>query len=425
MELLKYANQLNDRTGEPQGYQLIRNLGLKAIEKLGWPTKKLEGWRYSPVQRLSADFIPQLKNQTAEKIDVAEILNTWSDPSLSAIISVNGQLIYQAKELNERVDILTLKEALQKGLIDSQSFNNLDNCLEALNVIFFENGFYLKVRDQVILEKPIHWIQVFSSTDTNPLYSSRLYLRLGKASSGNFIETQIIESNKLRSWCNLSTDVYLEEKSHAHFIQWKELRNESQETSQLRCTLESEAFLHCLHGSLATGWCRSDINVRFLGSNANARIHGLGLSRDKGIVDQQTQLVFEGPNNQAEQVCKNLLLDDSKAVFNGKIRIEPLAQKTDSSQLHQSLLLSDSAEVDTKPELEIFADDVKATHGATVGQLNADELFYFQSRGLSKAKAYSILCLAFLFDLVERIDNSPAQSFLKTRLENYWREVKK
>lgn len=158
------------------------------------------------------------------------------------------------------------------------------------------------------------------------------------------------------------------------------------------------------------------------GENAQIFSHALGLSKDQGTIDQPSQLQFRGPNNKAEQICKNILFHQSRAIFNGRIHIENSAQKTDSSQLHQSLLLSQEAEVDTKPELEIYADDVKATHGATIGQLNANEVFYFQSRGINESRAKAMLCMAFVLELCERVPNTSLQLFLKDRIETYWKK---
>jgi Fe-S cluster assembly protein SufD len=186
--------------------------------------------------------------------------------------------------------------------------------------------------------------------------------------------------------------------------------------------LGSESFLHFLSGALSSGWIRNDINITAQGSNSEIFAHGIGFSRGAGVVDQQTSLIFAEPNNKAEQVCKNLLMDSSRTIFNGRIHIQPKAQKTDSAQLHQSLLLSTEAEVDTKPELEIYADDVKATHGATIGQLSADEVFYFQSRGIKRERAQALLSQAFLLDLCERLANRDVQAFLKDRIAAYWQK---
>lgn len=421
MEILKYIEKLNRRSGEPQAYTLIRSLGSKAFSQLGWPSKKLENWRYSPVNRLQDDFIPQTEFTASTPVDVADHSEASSHRAFHTIHINNGIVASFPPELKGSVEVTPLREALQKGLIDSTAFDAITDSLEALNVSFFEYGFYVKIQDRVVIEQPIHWIQTHESAELKPLFQSRLFIHAGKSSSCTFIENHVLQNSKTPAWNNISTTVQVEEKAHLSFIQWAELNGNRQQTSRTNIKLETESFLHLLSGALSSGWVRNDIHIAAQGTNCEIFVHGLGFSRDSGVIDQQTNLVFTEPNNKAEQICKNLLLGHSKAIFNGRICIQSEAQKTDSSQLHQSLLLSSDAEVDTKPELEIYADDVKATHGASIGQLSEDEVFYFQSRGIKRDRAQALLCQAFLLDLCERVANIHVQAFLKDRIVSYWK----
>lgn len=420
MDILNYANQLNQRVGEPQALPFIRSFGRQALSKLGWPTKRLENWRYSPVARLQAPYLPQMNLTELAQPDVNKLLAEHSSPAFSAIVCFNGMPIHVAAELEHKIEFRSLRQALECGELDSNSWTDINDSLEALNISFFDQGAYLKIKERVVLEKPIHCLHFYSSSDSNPLFQSRFGVFAGSGSSSAIIASHLVVSEHETAWLNPSTSLQLDSKAHLTFVHWNEAGTSLQNTYRLAATVGDEAYLHCLHGALTEGWNRSDISICCQGSGAEILLHGVGLSRKQGHLDQQTKLIFKGIKNKAEQICKNLLEDQSRAVFNGRININPGAQKTDSSQLHQSLLLSSEAEVDTKPELEIFADDVKATHGATIGQLNTDEVFYFQSRGISKERARGILCIAFLLDLCERISDVEMQNYLKKRVESYW-----
>lgn len=423
MEILNHIEKLNKRPGEIQAHVLIRNSGAIALTQLGWPSKKSESWRYSPVQRLQQDFKPQTSVNSvieAPLVDLTKLLKQWSSENFYHVIVQDKNILFCSHELEGKLEVLDLSEAFQKGHLDSSLYSQIDDGLEALNISFFEFGFYIKVANQLMLEKPVHWLQVYSSKDSSPLFQSRLVMDVQAKAALTFIETQVVLDEHERVWTNFSTNLHLAPHSQLTYIQWNELTDPHTHTARVSVKVGDHAHFHHLQVSTSEGWLRNDLAISCIGSGAEIIAHGVGFSRKQGIIDQQSTLTFKGPENKAEQICKNLLLDGARAIFNGKIEIQPEAQKTDSSQLHQSLLLSAQAEVDTKPELNIFADDVKATHGATVGQLSQDEVFYLQSRGLSKERSETLLCQAFLMDLCEKIQNQDAYAFLKSRIDKAW-----
>lgn len=425
MEIHKFTEKLNQKIGEPQALSLIRTQGLKALAELNWPTRKLEGWKYSPIHFLKKEFVPQVNTQeNSNSLNINNLLSVQSSKSFYSIVIENGKILSISPELISKLQIFTLREALEKGFLDSSEFSKIENSLEALNVSLLDSGFYIKLNDHEKIEQPIHWLQCYSATENNPLFQSRLTIEIGEYSSCTFIESHYHVSPSEIAWINTSTNLLLKDHSKLNFIQWNETNSSLQHTSRTRVIVEDCVVFHHLLGSLSNGWTRNELSVSCHGINSELNLHGLGLSIGSGIIDQQSKLIFHGESNKSEQIYKNIVLDNSKAIFSGQISIKEQAQKTDSSQLHQTLLLSSQAEVDTKPQLEIYADDVKATHGATVGQLDEDELFYIQSRGISLERARSMLCLAFLVDLCERISAPKTMhGFLKNRIENYWKRV--
>lgn len=450
MDLLKQSEQLNQRAGEPKAHALIRSQAAKQFSALPWPTKKLEAWRYSPVQKLQGEYIPQINSidvKTHEQLQ--SLLTSITNPHFETIIFYNGKLL-EASTSNTTsaaktsstthtsalFDIKTLKQSLAEGLIDATSLKNEHNKLEALNLSYFDQGYVVYIHENAVINKPLHIIHLYSSLEEKPLFQSRLHIVAAKKSNSTLLETHYVlnkievnspnaaetspSSSYTSTWNNSTTVVNVDDEAQLTFIQWNEVPSLQQDTHRTHITLKNKSHLHLLQGSFCEGWRRNELYLNPQGSNSEIMVHSLGLSKKGGIVDQPSSIDFSGPNNQCQQIVKNLLLNQSRAIFNGHIKIQPSAQKTNSSQLHQSLLLSAEAEVDTKPELEIYADDVQATHGATVGQLNADELFYFQSRGISKEKAYSLICLGFLTALCDHLSNHDIQTYLKTRIKEVW-----
>jgi Fe-S cluster assembly protein SufD len=421
MDILKFNQKLNQRSGEPQAHTLIRLLGSKALTQLGWPSKKLEPWRYSPVQRLQKNFIPALSQNTEGPWNVKQLVEKWSSDDFSTIIVENGKILQLPSELSGKIELKTLAEALALGLIDSGSFSQIADVTEALNISFFDQGFYLCIGENVKIDRPIRWLQTFCSNEANSLFQSRLLIHLKPNAACTIVESHVAMDSSAESWINVTTTLQLDAKSELNFVQWSELESPQQYTSRTYASVDSHSHFHHLQGALSKGWFRNDLRINFVGIESEVYAHGIGLALNDGIVDQQSQLTFMKTSNRAEQIYKNLVLERSRAIFNGSVKILPEAQKTDSSQLHQSLLLSKDAEVNTKPELEIYADDVKATHGASIGQLSLDEIFYFQSRGITEAKARAMLSTAFLLDLCERVNQESVRTFLKARIQEYWK----
>jgi len=498
MSLLKQSEKLNRRVGEPQAYLLIRSLAAKNFEILNWPSKKMESWKYSPVQKLQTEFTPQIDEKNSEKsskdfiltfeslnIEIKNYLNSITNTHFESIIIYNGRIVESTKldhpiDKNSKInedslfELLTLKNALEKGIIDSLSLKNDDNKLEALNLSYFDQGYLLYINENTKLNKPIHLIHIYSSPEEKPLFQSRLQIMASKGSQASILETHAIfnisfqttatsivspaplspskdpiitqtseseltaakaptststptttttiqnSTSTFTPWNNSTTFIKIDDEARLNYIQWNEIPSNHQITHRTHVTLKNKTHFHFLQGSTSDGWMRNELSVNPEGSDSEILLHGIGLSKKTGIIDQPSKINFSGPNNQCQQIFKNLLLGQSRAIFNGQIKIQPSAQKTNSSQLHQSLLLSTEAEVDTKPELEIYADDVKATHGAAIGQLNEDELFYFQSRGISKNRAHTLVCLGFLSELCDHLTNTEIQTYLKSRIKEFW-----
>lgn len=428
MEIVKTLEKRNAKRGEPQGLQLMRQLATRRFESLGWPQKQNENWKYSPISRLKKKF--EYDDNSNDNVDEnqgsvpdkEQIRAQWSSSGFHLILLFNGRLIHQDNDLLPSLEIRSLKDAIEQGWIHFSSMDDIDDPLEALNLADLQSGLHLRISDNSVLDKPIHCIHLFSTKQNLALYQNYLHIEGGKSSSATIIESSILLSSGETLWCNSKTHLSLQEKAHLNYIHWNELSSDFQITHTLSAETAREAYLHHLEGALGSGWSRTKMSVLAKGEKAEIISHSLGLTKGTGVSEFISKFSFLEPSSTIEQRAKNLLFESSKAVFNGCIHINQKAQKTEASQLHQSLLLSEGSEVDTKPELEIFADDVKAKHGATVGQLNPDELFYFQSRGINKERARTILCTAFLLELCDRFPQAILKNYLSERIQSYWKK---
>jgi len=303
---------------------------------------------------------------------------------------------------------------------------NKENNFESLNRSFLLLPCILNVPENLIVKDPIHIIQITGVKKTKKGMATvfpRLLVKLGKFSEVCIVENYICPE-KTEVFINTVSDYFLQENSHLeHCI----VQNENECSKYIgshRFQLQSHSCLNTFNMSIGSEWARNCLKIYFTGQNAEAHANGLSLVFGKQHVDHQTLIDHLMPNCQSSQLYKGILNDQARVVFNGRIHIHKDAQKTITSQNNNNLLLSDKAEVDSKPQLDIHADDVKATHGATVGQLNPEEIFYCQSRALSETLAIQMLGEGFAKDVISNIKNNLLYEFAINLIKSPLKKVK-
>ena len=424
MDILNYQTKFNLRPGEPQAFNLIRSRAAQRLKDLSWPTKASETWRYSPLSQLKKVHVPYIKeylNEESHNLSeelYSKINADWPSTHYHTIILFNGLIIQKPSKIDHQIQIESLKTALLNGTIDVSILES-ESFLEIMNTCFLDTGLCLNILNHADVAKPIVLVNTYSGQSNDTLFQSRNFIYAQSQSNSTLIEAHYFENDK-QIWINDSNKIYLSDSAKMKYISWSELPKYVQRTNINSFYLQGKDELFLFNGVLSENWFRNETNIITSGKESIISIQGLGFSYQNGIIDQQTNIRFENSDNKSEQFYRNLLKNSSRAIFNGKIHISKQALKTDSSQLHQSLLLSQTAEVDSKPELEIFADEVKATHGATVGQLDENEVFYLQSRGIPKSKAEKILSLAFMNKMIETINNEQLEKLLLDKLATQW-----
>jgi Fe-S cluster assembly protein SufD len=281
----------------------------------------------------------------------------------------------------------------------------------ALNAALAHDGAVIRVAAGTDLAEPVHLLHVTTPEAAGAALQTRTILAVEQGARAQFVESFAALGNAA-SFTNAVTEVTVGENA---WVEHSRIQRESESAYHIGLTEIAQArdshyrsFTLSMGGALA----RHDLRARLDDENVECLLYGLYLGRGDQLVDNHTVIRHEHPNCRSWEVYKGILDDRSHAVFNGKVFVTPEAQKTDAKQTNRNLLLSDSARVDTKPQLEIFADDVKCTHGATVGRLDEIAFFYMQSRGIPRDVAQQLLIYAFAAEVVAEVASLPVREAL-------------
>ncbi len=412
----KFESSLN---GEADSYlHAIRKNAIEEFNQKGFPTTKNEEWKYTNVNPvLNYNFIPSrfAKDFSIDKKEIQKYLIEGVEFNL--IVFVNGvynKEFSSVKEKNLTVETLSesfkndsefIKQNLGKYLAANDGFT-------ALNTAFAFDGAVIKVKDNAVIENPVMLLYLNGSYEENILTQPRNLIFAGKNSQVKFLESFHCISEKEYLF-NAVTEIILEENAFVKFYKIQDELDSAFHINRTQVHQQRSSNFEAVTITLAGKIVRNDLNAILAGENSEAHMYGLYITEEKHHVDNHTLIDHAVANCHSNELYKGILSDESRAVFNGKVMVRKDAQKTLAYQSNKNLLLSKSAKIDTKPQLEIFADDVKCSHGATVGQLDESMVFYLQSRGISRERAISILINAFASDVVEMIKIEPLQEQLE------------
>lgn len=394
--------------------QQLRKQALTEFTQQGFPTFRDEDWKYTNITPLTKQAFSWATSQAQITASAVPF-----DLPYQRLVFVNGHFSTQLSKLDSLpagIKITNLAKMLseQPELVEKHLHRvaaNHPTSFTALNTAFIHDGAYIFIPRNTSLSQPVHLLFI-SNEEATTFSSLRNLLVLEENSHATIIESYCGNSNhftnavtELAVGKNASCEHYtvLKEDSRAFHINTLQV----QQQRQSRLTAYSLA--------LAGGLTRSDTNATLGDEYAECHLNGLYLANGKQHIDHHTLIDHAKPHGTSRENYKGVLADRARAVFNGKVIVRPGAQKTDAEQSNKNLLLSNDAEVDTKPQLEIFNDDVRCTHGAAVGQLSEDALFYLRSRGIEEGAARNLLVYAFVREIVERIPLQP----LRQQLESY------
>ncbi|MCH7963491.1 MAG: Fe-S cluster assembly protein SufD [Bacteroidetes bacterium] len=397
----------------------VRKEAFKNFNELSFPTVKDEEWRFTNISPLlkynftlpSEDF--KISDELVNKFLLNEIES-------NILIFVNGKF----SEKNSK--LLNLPEGTIVGSISDAMKNNPEiidkyfgkyasysnQIFTALSTAFTKDGAFVYVPDSKIVEDPIHIIFITTASEKKIIIQPRNLFIASKNSQVTIIEHFVSENDNIY-FTNAVTEIVAEENA---IIDHYKLQEESKNAFHIaRVEIDQKRSSNFTSHSISTGGVitRNDINAHFNGEGGECTLNGLFLLEDKQLFDAHTLIDHATPLCNSHEHYKGILDDSSRGVFNGKVLVRQDAQKTNAFQKNNNILLSNNALVNTKPQLEIFADDVKCSHGATIGQIDEEAKFYLKSRGIGEKAANAILIHAFASDVIKSMKIDSVRNYLE------------
>jgi Fe-S cluster assembly protein SufD len=373
----------------PSPFQPLREAAFRKFTELGFPTTHDEEWRFTNVSSIARGQFTTAKAAAPGDVDQ---LAPWT--AGHRLIFVNGFLTEQVIDAPKGVQIGDLDEtaAATLGQLAPQ-----DHPFVALNTAFLNHGAFLRVARGAVVEQPIHIVYVTLGQDS--YVAPRTLITVGANAQCTIVETYVGAGSY---FTNAVTEIVAGEGAVVDHYKVTVEAAAAQHISTLQATLGRSANFSSHSISMGGALVRNDAGAT-LSEGTEATLNGLYIVNGTQHIDNHTVIDHAKPHANSHELYKGILDGKASAVFNGRIIVRQDAQKTDSKQTNKNLVLSDEAVIDTKPELQIWADDVKCTHGATIGQLDAEALFYLRSRGIGKQNARSLLTYAFAQDIIDRV----------------------
>lgn len=405
--------------------QKIRAKAWDHFLKLGLPTRKNDVYRYVPLRHFFANnYEPsQMTEVSAETID-AHILPECRD---SAAVFINGEFSPQHSRLEaipKNVVMETLADGMKTygGFLNSQSVKILKDEIDpfaAVNAAIHANGLFLYLPPKTIVDVPIQLLNIIDTGSTPMYIVPRVQLFVGMQSEISLVATQAVLSGESYGF-NMVTEMSIEDDAHVRYTQAACGFDENiWHFDALRATLKRNSTLNTVNVTNGAATTRFDYHAVLMGENAEVLLNGVWMLSGKNEAHTHVLVDHQAPNCRSMQLFKGALSDLSHSSFEGKIMVRQAAQKTEAFQLNNNLLLSDRATADSKPNLEIFADDVKASHGSTVGQLDKEQVFYMKTRGFNDNEAKNLLVYGFCEEVIDLIPVPSLHASLQKIAQGY------
>ena len=385
----------------------------------GLPTAKAETWRHTNLNRLLAlTPAPEAPSGTPALDHAPGLLA--GEAVAARLVFVDGRLnpaLSQLDDLPAGLEIRPLAAVLDDGEADEAlAHEDATRPFHDLAIALMSDGMVLELGPGTVLERPIECVHIALADDGAKAHHLRHLIRLGAESAAEIVESRLTLGSGA-TLVNESTSIDLAAGARLSLTRLYECGAEDHGVRQSFARLDKRARLEAFVALLGGALNREEIVAELVGEVASCELAGVYLLADRQHGDIITEVTHAVPDTASNQVFKGVLDDWAQAVFQGRVTVAPGAQGTDGRQLNKTLLLSDKAEIDTKPELEIYADDVKCAHGATTGALDEDALFYLRARGIPLERAQRMLVEAFLTDALEGVTSTPLREALATRIQ--------
>jgi Fe-S cluster assembly protein SufD len=416
-EFNNFETQLN---GTRETLKPLREEAIQYFEQLGFPHVKIEDWKYTSLKNvLKPDYYlghqvakPEVSQAT---IDQAKV----SDIESNLVVLINGRFSEEHSKIIDGEDQLYVR-SLRKAQVEAPQFveqhigKYLDykqDGISALSTAFIDDGVVLHVGRNKAPEYPVQILHIHDVSQHNLFIQPRNLWILEQSAELKVIENFHTVGDSY-SFLNYTTEGHVAANAHLKHYRLQNDQLNAYQVSQIEMAQEQDSTISNYTATLGNGFTRNNTNYSVNGENCETNLYGLYLADGKQFVDNHTIVDHKVPRSESNELYKGIVDDRAVSVFNGKVYVRPKAQQTNAYQSNRNILLDDKATVNAKPQLEIWADDVKCSHGATAGQLDENQLFYMRARGLEYDQAQSLLVYAFAAEVIGYIDIEPVKDYI-------------
>lgn len=400
----------------------VRKSAVARFADAGFPTTKQEDWRFTDVSAIKelalkpvfqAELSPELDGEVATRSLVASVeacrlvfvdgvfQSTLSSPALEQ----SGVFVKDLKGAFE-VDPLHLQEHLTRYSESDQ------NAFTALNTAYFTDGAVIKISKDTVVDPILHLVFVSTGREDGMTIQPRNLVTVERGASVTMVEEYLGLDGGAKTLTNSVTEFVVGENARVEHVKIQDETKEAFHIGGIYAQLDRCSHFRSHSLALGAKLSRNNIRTKLNGEGLACVLNGLYLTNGTRLADHHMVVEHAKPHCESHEYFNGILDDESRGVFHGRILVQPQAQKTDAKQTNKNLLLSDSATANTKPQLEIYADDVKCTHGATIGQMDEEAIFYLRTRGVPHAVARRMLMHAFAGEIIERIESEPLRECL-------------
>ena len=377
------------------------------LEKTGFPTQKWENWRFTNVSNISdGEF---MISEISDAPQTTPDIDSYQMEGIDTVVIYNGHYQKDISSIPNGVNLLSGSEYMERK---NGNFNRANNSpFDLLNTAFTDSGMCIVLEKNTLVKSPIR-ILFISNGDRSIMVNPRVNVDIGESSSLTFIEQHVGDATSF--FQNESVFITLGNNAQLDHIRIQSNSEFTQNISNLNVNQAADSqyeFFQLLDGSKLG---RSDICVQLDGENAQCNINSLTLSRNNQHIDNNITVNHNSAQTHSSQFVKSILFDTSTGVFNGRTVVHENAQKITAQQTNKNILLSKKAKMNANPQLEIYADDVKCSHGSTTGQIDEDALFYLQSRGINKQDAMELMVVGFANEVLDKIPHPEIKKAIYT-----------
>ncbi len=419
-DVLEKFNALERGVKQPAWLAPLRQAGLARYTELGLPTLRDEDWRFTNVAPIAKLPFQPVLEPAIDGVTAAALRElTFANLPGVKLVFVNGHYaaaLSQPANLPAGIKVSNLASALatEPALLEQhlgRYAQSADNGFAALNQAFFVDGGFVHVPAGQTLETPVQFIYVSTGRQNGAAIHPRNLVIAGANSQVTVLESYVSLGGS-GYFTNAVTELFAGDNARLEFVKFQDEALDAFHIAGFHGEFGRTSNVNVHSFALGAKLSRNDIRTKLAGEGLECILNGLYLTRGEQLADHHMVVEHAQPHCASHEYFNGILDDKSKGVFHGRILVRPIAQKTDAKQTNKNLLLSDDASANTKPQLEIYADDVKCTHGATIGQLNEESIFYLRSRGIGPETARRMLIHAFAGEIIERIRHEPAREEL-------------